>query len=204
MKKIIFEADENLIMDAEDVLDEEGLDIEVAIHMLLKRIVKERTIAFLLRNNSKNNNQVENVVSVCEQKPSVAISTGSKSLVAMSENDDRGNMTKSLSIRLLRGKGLDVGTNVTYASKNRGAYNYWANPEFGMLSVDWNIILNDWINRKIYLFLVPANSIKEDQLVPRNDKTYLIDLQIMYNDITFTDNRSGISFAKYFVAEIQY
>ena len=109
MKKIFFEADENLIMDAENVLDDEGLDIEVAIHMLLKRIVKERTIAFLLRNNCKNNNQVEKVVSVGEQEPAVAISTESKSLVAMSENSDRGNMTKSLSIRLFRGKGFDIG-----------------------------------------------------------------------------------------------
>lgn len=204
MQKIIFEADENLIMDAENVLDDEGLDIEVAIHMLLKRIVKERTIAFLLRNNCKNNNQVEKVLSVYEHESPVAISTESRSLVAMSEKSDRGDMTKSLSIRLFRGKGFNIGKNVTYASRNRGAYNYWANPEFGMLSVDWNIILNDWINKKIYLFAVPANSIMEHQLVPRSDKSYLIDLQIMYNDTTFTDNRSGISFAKYFIAEIQY
>ena len=122
----------------------------------------------------------------------------------MPENIDRINMTKSISIRLFREKGFEVGQNVTYASKNRGAYNYWANPEFRMLSVDWNIILNDWVNKEIYLFTVPANSIMQGQLVPRNDKSYIIDLQIMYNDTTFTDNRSGISFSKYFIAKIKY
>ena len=89
MKKIIFEADENLIMDAENVLDDEGLDIEVAIHMLLKRIVKERTIAFLLRNNCKNNNQVEKVLSVYEHESPVDISTVCIPLFTMSENSDR-------------------------------------------------------------------------------------------------------------------
>ena len=175
-----------------------------SVHMLLKRIVKEQTIAFLLRNNSKDNNKAEKVLSVREQGAPVTLSNENSSLVSMSENIDRVNMTKSISIRLFRGKGFEVGQNVTYASKNRGAYNYWANPEFGMLSVDWNIILNDWINKKIYLFTVPANSIMQNQLVSRNNKSYLIDLQIMYNDTTFTDNRSGVSFSKYFIAEIKY
>ena len=204
MQKIIFEADDKLVMEAEEILDDAGLDLEVAIHILLKRIVKEQTIAFLLKNNLKSNYKTENVLSVFEQEPTVAIPAINKSLGNMIEDFDKGNMTKSIAIRLFRGKGFTIGQNVTYASKNRGAYNYWANPEFGMLSVDWNIILNDWINKKIYLFTVPANSIEEKKLVARNDKPYLIDLQIMYNDTTFTDNRSEVSFAKYFVAEIQY
>ena len=172
------------------------------MHMFLKRIVKEQTISFLLRNNSKNINSTEKMLEVIEPTPTISPSYQSFSFIP--DNTDRGNMTKSLAIRLLRGNGFNVGKNVTYASKNRGAYNYWANPAFEMLSNDWDIILNDWANKKIYLFTIPANSIKNYQLTPRSDKNYLIDLQIMYNDVTFTDNRSGVSFEKYLVAELQY
>ena len=202
MQKIIFELDENLIKEAETILDNEGLDLDVAMHMFLKRIVKEQTISFLLRNNSKNINSTEKMLEVIEPTPTISPSYQSFSFIP--DNTDRGNMTKSLAIRLLRGNGFNVGKNVTYASKNRGAYNYWANPAFEMLSNDWDIILNDWANKKIYLFTIPANSIKNYQLTPRSDKNYLIDLQIMYNDVTFTDNRSGVSFEKYLVAELQY
>ena len=38
----------------------------------------------------------------------------------------------------------------------------------------------------------------------RKDKTDLIDIQIYCDDNTFTDSRSGISFAKWLVKTINY
>ena len=204
MYKIIFEGNEELVVEAGKILDDEGLTLEVAIRVLLKRIIKEKSMAFLLKNNLQNNNTAESFSGVCEQEVIGSANKVERSSVAMLDTSNEKKMTKSIAIRLLRDKGFNVGKSVTYASKNRGAYNYWANPEFGMLSADWDIILHDWISKKIYLFTVPANTLHKNQLIPRSDKTYLIDLQIMYHDTTFTDNRSGVSFAKYLVGEVQY
>ena len=93
----------------------------------------------------------------------------------------------------------------TYASKNKTNYTYWANPQFSLLRQNWYLILNDWPNRTLYLFLIPANSISPDELMPRKDKPDIIDLEIYYNDPTFTDSRKKlVSFLKYKVDEMNY
>ncbi len=84
----------------------------------------------------------------------------------------------------------------TFASKNSVTNCYWANPNIGMPNKTWDLVLNDNIHYKWYYFQIPANSIKLNQLV-LSDKKYLIDLQIRYNDSSFTDTRSGISFVKW-------
>ena len=117
---------------------------------------------------------------------------------------DRGEMRKRSSIDLFRHKGYNVYGTITYASKNRATRNYWANPNFEYLNEDWWLILNDWYNRKLYLFQIPRNSISEEDLVSRNDQPNLIDLQIYENDPNFTDMRSGYSFKRFLVDEIDY
>ena len=91
----------------------------------------------------------------------------------------------------------------TFASKNSVTNCYWANPNIGMLNNTWDLVLNDNIHYKWYYFQIPANSIKLNQLV-LSDKKYLIDLQIRYNDSSFTDTRSGISFVKWLKKKGQY
>lgn len=113
-------------------------------------------------------------------------------------------MTKSKATRLFSSKGIKVSGDVTFASKNNNAYNYWANPSFELLNYDWDLILNDWINKKMYLFQIPKNTFSINDFKPRADIDQKIDLQIMYNDPTFTDNRSGISFIKFLVDELDY
>lgn len=161
--------------------------------MFLKRVIKEGTISFLFSQKAETNFD-----------SSITESHSTTPILHRFDKIDKGDMTKSKAIRLLASKGHRLGKNVTFASKNRGAYNYWANVEFEMLSTNWSLILNDWINKVVYLFIIPAHTIKEKELTPRNDKPYLIDLQIMYNDTTFTDNRSGYSFAKFLVEKINY
>jgi len=199
--------DKDLIDDAENVLDNIGLDFQAVVKMLLKRVVKEGGISFLLPNNN-------------EAKPPVVLENHSREKVVFSNNQnlsrqsnqydyttqqsEKERMTKNMAIRLFRSRGANFTGNTTFASKNRGAYNYWANPEFDMLKNDWYIILNDWKRNKLYLFFIPANSIKQNELIARNDKHYTIDLQICYDDITFSDTRSGYSFAKFKIDETQY
>lgn len=189
MKKLIVDIDESLLKNTEEVLDEMGLDIGTAIKVMFKRIVREGNPSFLFNNKSvktpiDNNGQQEEIM------PEV-------------KTDEPIKMTKNKAIALFRNKGITFNGNVTFASKNKTAYNYWANPSFEVLDNDWFLILNDWMRREIYLFKIPAKTYRYNQLVSRADKSQ-IDLQIMYEDNSFTDTRSKISFAKYLKDKISY
>ena len=192
-KQIILNLEDELFEQANDIFENVGLDFQSATKMFFKRVIKDGTISFLL--SQKTETSFAN--SVTESHPLTPI-------LHSVDKTDKGDMTKSKAVRLFASEGIWLGKNVTFASKNRGAYNYWANVEFDMLSYDWSLILNDWINKVVYLFIIPSHTIKEKELTPRSDKPHLIDLQIMYNDTTFTDNRSGYSFAKFLVKEINY
>ena len=109
-------------------------------------------------------------------------------------------MTKTIAKRLLSIQS----DNVSFSSKNRTANNYWSNPSYDCLNSDWFLILNDWQTNELHLFKIPARSFNRYNLVARADQPHLIDLQIAYRDPTFTDNRSGCSFKKYYVKTIKY
>ncbi len=114
-------------------------------------------------------------------------------------------LTKSEAINILRSNGYEMENyNTTYASKNDTIDIYWANPSYSMLKRNWNLILNDSINRSLYIFKIPAGSGLENRLISRADRTDKIDLQIYYNDFTFTDSRSKISFDKFYVEKVDY
>ena len=102
-------------------------------------------------------------------------------------------MTKNKAIALFINNGNSFNGNITFASKNKTAYNYLANPAFEVLDSDWFLILNDWVHQEVYLFEIAAKTFRYNQLVSRADKSQ-IDLQIMYEDNSFTDTRSKISF----------
>ena len=175
--------DEKLYNEAKTILDEVGIEVGTVIRMTLKRVIRDGNISFLT-----NQQEIpQNIAPI--QEPIIAA-------------DNR--ITKNRAISLFVSKGYRVSRNVTFASKNRSAYNYWANPSFMALREDWFLILNDWINKELHLFRVPAYSIKANELLCRIDQQDKIDLQISYNDPTFTDNRSKISFRKYYVTTIKY
>ena len=186
--KTQIEIDENLLAEVSEVLDVWGLNAETVITMFLKRIRKEQSLAFMFPTNK----------TVCEPAP-----TPSSTPTSETRAD---KMVKSKAVRLFTEHGQVLKGEITFASKNKTAYNYWANPAFALLNDDWSLILNDNINKTLYLFFIPAHSIAPSQLTPRSDaeRKHLIDLQIMYSDPTFTDNRSGFSFKPYLIAELEY
>ena len=184
-KQVVLDFEDQIFEQANAVFENIGLDFRSATNMFLKRVIKDGSISFLF--SQKTISSYNRVIDK-EFLPPI----------------DKGDMTKYKALRLFSSKGYNLGKNVTFASKNRSAYNYWANVEFGMLANDWHLILNDWINKVVYLFFIPAHTIKAEELTPRSDKPYLVDLQIMYNDTTFTDNRSGYSFNKFLVETITY
>ena len=181
MKQTIITLDNNLTTQVEKILDNIGLDITTVIKMMIKKIINEGNINFLITD------------SISHIQTSFPTSENPKT-----------KMTKNKAINLFRNEGIEFSGTITFASKNSSAYNYWANPDFMVLNTQWNLILNDWINKEIHLFIIPKNSIDISSIVFRADKKNQIDLQIMYEDKLFTDNRSKISFAKYLIKTIKY
>ena len=189
MKIIAISLEENLAAEAEKILDDMGLDIETVVKMMVKKIKNEQNINFLISPRTVANTS-QRIEPLGNLKPI--------------ENEVNNKMTKSKAVNIFRKEGFDFTGITTFASKNKSAYNYWANPDVTVLSNNWNIILNDWINQEIHLFNIPANTINPNSVVYRADKVNQIDLQIMYDDRTFTDMRSKISFEQYWVKSYKY
>lgn len=191
MKKIVIEVQEDTLDQATGVLDDLGLDVESAVRMFLRRVVKDQSVAFVLPN--------ANAVRV--SKPVVErVAPQTTETVKV----DRGEMRKTLAVKMFKERGRYIDKNVTYSSKNRTTYNYWSNPNFSVLEEDWTLILNDWVNHKLYLFRIPRNSISASELVGRNDQPDLIDIQILEDNPNFIDRRSDFSFRRFLVDEIDY
>ena len=170
--------DSKLSKDVEEVLNEVGIDMDTVIKMTLKRIVRDRSIAFLTAGP---------VAAPAEEAPK-----------------PERKITKNQAVSLFEAKGVRFSRNITFASKNRGAHNYWANPDFGVLETDWYLILNDWMKRELHLFVGPGNALRPEDLVCRGDQHDRIDLQICYDDPTYTDNRSKVHFARFLVRDLKY
>ena len=190
MGKVIIEIQDEILHQATEIIEELGLDVESSIRVFLKRVVREHSLAFVLSNSTGNgipNQVVEGRV-----------------LKAEAPKIDRGEMRKSLAMKMFRERGKYIDRNITYSSKNRTTYNYWANPDFASLEEDWTLILNDWVNRKLYLFRIPAKTISAQDLVARNDKPNLIDIQILDDNPSFIDKRSDYSFKRFLVDNIDY
>ena len=191
MKKIIIEVQEDTLDQATGVLEDLGLDVESAIRMFLKRVVKEQSVAFVLPSI--------NAVSVSQPVVERAAPQTTETVKV-----DRGEMRKSLAMKMFRERGKYIDKNITFSSKNRSTYHYWANPDFSVLKGDWTLILNDWVNRKLYLFRIPAKTISPNELTPRNDKPNLIDIQILEDNPSFVDRRSEYSFRRFLIDQIDY
>lgn len=182
------EINEDVYTLANEILEDEGMEFNYAVNMFLKKIIKEKSIGFLFVKN--NNCNIE----------SNSISQD----INMREIVNVNKMTKNIAKRLFSEKGYQISANYVFASENKSTHIFWANFHYSILSQDLNLILNDITNKMLYLLFIPANTINANDLVMRADKPEIVDLQIAYNDPTFTDNRSGISFSKHIIETINY
>ena len=163
------------------------MDAGAVAKMALKRVVRDGGISFLVAD-----------------VPKIEVHAPVEMIPTTSADMETGRINKSAATNLFRRNGVSTNNNVTFASKNKAGNYYWANPLFDALKQDWYLILNDWIKKELHLFKIPAQSLKESDLVSRSDNEEKIDLQIAYNDATFTDGRSKVSFADFLIKSISY
>lgn len=193
MERGMIDVERELMQKAAGILEEIGLDVNIATTMALKRIVRDGGISFMVVDRPKEVDR-----SVNEVKPvPVVEKTGTT-------NVEQERITKRTAVNLFKGKGYQFNDNVTFASKNKTGNYYWANPSFEVLQEDWYLILNDWKKRELHLFIIEGRKLKMQDLASRADNAEKIDLQIAYNDPTFTDTRSKTSFAQFCVKHIAY
>lgn len=117
---------------------------------------------------------------------------------------EKSILSKSEIEQICRRNNFYIRGNFTKASKNSSQDLYWANPNIDFIKDDWYLVLDDTYNQKLYCFYIPENTINLSSLKVRHDKQDLIDLQIQYNDNSFVDTRSGISFSRWLEKTISY
>jgi len=119
-----------------------------------------------------------------------------------------GKRAKTDAIEYLKQQGISVGDKVTYAVKQQGKDEFWANPRKELLEDEWWIILNNNDIKELIVMKIPAKTLMlnsesvESGLFVRMDKLELIDLNI--NTVTFKDRKSGNDFNPYIVKKIKY
>lgn len=127
----------------------------------------------------------------------------SKAIADQKDNE----MSKQNAIDIFNKKGYNLKKPITYASKNATTNLYWANPRIEFLSKNWNLILNDFIHRTLYLFKIPAFAFHSEQFYTRTSQNNafdrLLDIEIAYGDDDFTD-KSGVKFVDYMVEKAGY
>ncbi len=185
MKEIMVSLDEEMLKQATKVLDDIGIDMQGAIRMFVRRIVREQSIAFVLPTTS--------AVAVAVEEPK------KKAVIKV----DKGEMKPILAKKIFRERGHNF-LEATFASKNTTTYRYWANPQVSVLKEDWTLILNDWANRKLYLLKIPKNTIGEGILGIRvlNGKE-LLNIQIV-DDEELTDKVSSYKFRPFVKDQVDY
>lgn len=179
--------------EAAEILEEMGLDVNIAATMALKRIVRDGGISFMVVDRPKAEKRTEN-----EEKPARMVEKPNP------VNVERERITKRIALNLFRKKGYEFDDNVTFASKNKTGNYYWANISFEVLQNKWYLILNDWGKCELHLFEIKARKLKMQDLASRAGDAEKFELQIAYNDPMFTDTRSKVSFKQFCVAHITY
>lgn len=188
---------------AEEVLENVGLSVEAGIGMFLKRVEREGGIGFMTNSVTANSCAVGRYAQHTIAPRTIVPTYGYREPSFAARREASG-ITKNQAVYLFRRRGNAIGKEVTFASKNSGARIYWANPSFEVLNNDWSLILNDKNENKLYLFTIRARDISPSELRGRADVPERIDLQILYGDPSFTDTRSGVSFARFKVDEVEY
>jgi hypothetical protein len=114
-------------------------------------------------------------------------------------------LTKWKAINLLKKAGLTIDTAVTFSSLNKATPVFWANPTGDLFDKNWHLILNNYPDRILYLFNIPAKSSVANDIFERVDKPNYFDLRIkITDDKRFIDIRSDADFTKYLIKSIAY
>ncbi len=196
-KLITVEVNAAVLDRAEEALENVGLSVEAGIGMFLKRVEREGGIGFM------TNSVTANPGAVGRYAPRTIAPTYGYREPSFAARREPAGITKNQAVYLFRRRRNAIGTEVTFASKNSGARVYWANPSIEVLNNDWSLILNDCDESKVYLFIIPAGSFSESDFCVRADRPRM-EIRIAYSDPSFTDTRSGVSFARYKVDEVEY
>lgn len=108
----------------------------------------------------------------------------------------------------LQENGINLFKFYSYAKLQEKKNLFWINPDLKLLKEDWMLVLNNQVERKLFVLIVPANTFKcslnrdKGVLRIRPDKPIYLDLNI--SSETFVDVGSKISFKEYVVKTINY
>lgn len=111
-------------------------------------------------------------------------------------------------ISFVKEQGIKIGKNVSYAKLQEKKNCFWINPLVDFLNKDWWLLLNDQVNKNIYVLMVPADTFDikypciKGHLVNRKDKPQYIDLNL--NLQNFVDLRSSCGFSNFIIKTFKY
>lgn len=220
MKKINIELEEQLYSEAQEVLEEYGLDVEGVVKSTLKRIVKQGTAEFIFAKSAPMVTSPEAVVAKDTSNRFMSIPASATPIAPV-----LAKITKNIAKSYFTKRGRVFDAPVIFSSRNKATGVYWANPSVDTVRRKWYLILNDQYQRILRLFEMSPNlelfgegrrnenvhadatSVEADmlRLIPRVDKPDLINLQIDGDDIIcFKDKISGVEFRPYLIDEVNY
>ena len=220
MKKINIELEEQLYREAQEILEEYGLDVEGIVKSTLKRIVKQGTAEFIFAKSAPMVTSPETVVAKDTSNRFMSIPMSAAPVAS-----ETVKITKSYAKSEFASRGHIFDAPVIFSSRNKATGVYWANPSVDTVRGKWYLILNDQYQRILRLFEMSPNlelfgegrrnenihagatSVEADmlRLIPRVDKPDLINLQIDGDDIVrFKDKISNVEFRPYLIDEVNY
>lgn len=116
---------------------------------------------------------------------------------------------KSEIISFLKSKGFSIKTNyISYAKRQDKSDYFWNNARAEETKNIWTLILNNQVEKVIYVLEIPAHSFEfsttpeSGKICLRKDKQYYMDLNI--NAKTLIDRKSCIDFSKFMTNKIKY
>ena len=210
MKKINIELEEQLYREAQEILEEYGLDVEGIVKSTLKRIVRQGSAEFIFAKSAPIVTSPETVVAKDTSNRFMSIPMSAAPVAS-----ETVKITKSYAKSEFASRGHIFDAPVIFSSRNKATGVYWANPSVDTVRRKWYLILNDQYQRILRLFEIcpdgeffgeRCDNIKiEDRLVRRVDKKDLINLQIDGDDIVrFKDKISNVEFRPYLIDEVNY
>ncbi len=119
--------------------------------------------------------------------------------------EKNGKLGKYDAIHLCRKHNINIfHENSTYACFSRLINAYPANADPRHLSEDWYILLDDYINKKLHVLKIPANSLKENRFAYRNDNgNIILHINHYYVDEHFQERISN-PLSQYKIATFEY
>lgn len=117
-------------------------------------------------------------------------------------NKENKPLSKPEAINMFQDRGfcLDV-SNTTYSRDFKHKF-YWMNIYKKIFDGKRNIILNDSVKQKLFLYIIP--DINSLGFKHKPGLTNVYDVLIGYRDKNMVDQRSGVSLKKYYVDSIDY